>query len=176
MKLQKQMIRLILALVAILFITQGCVPKQGAVKLVNPPVEQELTCKDAKLMDFARLSDRDLAVVLDQAVYDNRMACWKYLMKKALEADRDIPAHHVARAVHQFNANRTADTFSLATYRYFENIAKGYDNYEKNDRALMKAWIGFEIRRAQTKKDERLIRAKRVCQRLDNDLYEKLFL
>lgn len=172
MKPKINIFTLALVVLVAVFITQGCVKKKDTVQLIPSP-KTPIACQDAYVSD---LSDHELAQTLDRAVFENQMECWKQLVEQALEANRDIPKSHLARAVNAFNKNKTQDAFSLATHRYFVEIANGNGQYKVKDKMLMKAWLGFEIKRAQTKKDQRLIRAKRVCQRLDNHLYRKFFL
>ena len=164
-----------LGLVMLLVTAQGCVAKKESVKLIPAP-QLPAGCSDVLAMDLFDVSDAQLAAALDRANSEDDPSCWKALTERALEADRKIPKRHIARAVHAFNRNRTADTFSLAVHRYFVEIDNGSGTYGVKDKELMKAWLGFEIRRATAKNDERLIRAKRICRRLDNHLYQKFFL
>ena len=175
MKHKTNIIKLTLMLVMLMFAAQGCVAKKETVKLIPAP-QSPVSCYEVLAMDIEDVSDHQLQTALDSALYENEMTCWRLLVQKALEKDRDVPKSHLSRAVHEFNKNKTQELFSLATHRYFVELAQGNGVYDVKDKELMKAWLGFEIRRAQTKKDDRLIRAKRVCRALDTHLYEKFFL
>lgn len=172
---QKHRMPLSLFLVMILFVAQGCLGKTQTVELMQAP-KQPVSCSRALSMGQDEISNDDLALILDRALFENEQPCWKRLMKKSLVQGRSIPMNHLAKAVHAFNANESENEFSLAVHAYFLGIARGGKPYRENDQRLMKAYVGFEIKKAKTKQDERLKRAMRVCKRLDTDLYEKFFL
>ncbi|SDU57098.1 hypothetical protein [Desulfobacula phenolica] len=172
---QQHRILLALFLVIILFVAQGCLGKTQTVELMQTP-KQTISCSQALSMGQNEIAGDELALVLDQALFENNLPCWKRLMKKSLIQSRPIPMNHLAKAVHEFNANESENEFSLATYTYFLGIIRGGKSYRENDQRLMKAYVGFEIKKAKTKHDARLKRAMRVCKRLDTDLYRKFFL
>lgn len=172
---QKYPILIFLFLVVILFVAQGCLGKKETVDLI-PALKQPVSCSQALSMGPDAISGDDLALILDRALLENDLSCWKRLVKTSLGQGRPVPMNHLAKAVHAFNANETENEFSLATHAYFLGIAKGYKPYRENDQRLMKAYVGFEIKRAKTKHDTRLKRAMHVCKRLDTDLYRKFFL
>ena len=175
MKKKLTTIKLGLLLVVLLLLNQGCLGQQSTVKLMS---EQDvpIICSQVQGMDLNTISDQDLIFVLDNTWYENENACWQAVVKKALEQDRQIPMMHLARAIHAFNSNTNKKWFSKAAYQYFTGIVQGKASYQDKDKNLMKAWMGFEIQEAQSKYDDRLTQAKRVCQRLDYDLYRRLFL
>ena len=171
----RRTIKITLFLAVLLFVAQGCLGKKETVKLMPIP-ENRVSCSQALSMGLDGISNNDLGLILDQALLDNDQSCWKQLVQKSLNQDRNIPMTHLARAVHAFNANKSEKEFSLATHMYFLEIVRGGRAYQKQDQNLMKAYVSFEIKRAKTKNDNRLKRAKLVCKRLDNDLYRKFFL
>ena len=175
MSRQTQWIKTALFLVMLLFIAQGCLGTNQTVKLMEGP-EQVVSCSQAQAMDLNEIAYDDLVMVLEKAGFDNELTCWKQLMKKSLIQDRSLPLNHLAKAVHVFNANESENEFSLATHAYFFKIARDNGIYREKDQRLMKAYVSFEIKRAKTKNDDRLKKAKLVCKRLDNDLYRKFFL
>lgn len=174
MKLKKELFKVILPGLMLLFITQACVGKQEKVPLISSS-EDQISCQEVISRGMNTVSDNELNQALENAVSEHHTDCWRLLVQKALEEDRDIKMCHLARAVNVFNKNKTEKLFSLATYRYFVEIARGNGRYGVKDQKLMQAWLSFEIRRAEAKTDKRLIRVKRVCQRLDNHLYQKFF-
>ena len=172
---QKHTIKITLFLVVVLFLSQGCMSSKKTVQLMPAP-EKSVTCSQALAMGPDEILNDDLGLILDQALIENDKSCWKRLVKTALEQDSYIPMRHLAKAVHAFNANESENEFSLSIHRYFLEITRGKGTYQGKDQNLMKAYVSFEIKRAQTKNDDRLKKAKLVCKRLDNDLYKKFFL
>ena len=172
---RKHTIKITLFLAVLLFMTQGCLGKKETVKLMSAP-ENRVSCNQALSMGLDGISNNDLGVILDRELLENDQSCWKQLVLKSLDQDRNIPMLHIARAVHAFNTNKSENEFSLATHMYFLEIVRGGRAYQKQDQDLMKAYMSFEIKRAKTKNDNRLKRAKLICKRLDNDLYRKFFL
>jgi len=172
---QKHTIKITLFLVALLFFAQGCLGKKETVQLMPAP-EKPVSCSQALAMGPDKISNKDLGLILDRALIENDKSCWKSLVKKSLDQDLYIPMRHLAKAIHAFNANESEDEFSLAIHRYFLEITRGKRAYQKKDQSLMKAYVSFEIKRAKTKNDDRLKKAKLVCKRLDNELYRKFFL
>ena len=172
---QRYTIKFTLFLVALLFIAQGCLGKKETVQLIPAP-ENPVTCSQALSKGIDEISNADLALIMDQAFNEEDLSCWKRLVKTALEQDSYIPMRHLAKAVHAFNANESENEFSLSIHRYFLEITRGKGTYQGKDQNLMKAYVSFEIKRSQTKNDDRLKKAKLVCKRLDNDLYRKFFL
>jgi hypothetical protein len=168
-------IKITLFLVVLLFATQGCLGKKETVQLMQAP-EKPVTCSQALDMGADELSDQNLGLIMDQALAESDKSCWKSLVKKTLEQDLYIPMRHLAKAIHAFNANESENEFSLSIHRYFLEIARGKGNYQEKDQNLMKAYLSFEIKRANTKNDNRLKKAKLMCKRLDNELYRKFFL
>ena len=172
---QKHTIKITLFLVVVLFLSQGCMSSKKTVQLMPAP-EKPVSCSQALAMGPDKIANKDLGLILDRALLENDKSCWKSLVKKSLDQDLYSPMRHLAKAIHAFNANESEDEFSLSTHRYFLEITRGKGTYQKKDQSLMKAYVSFEIKRANTKNDDRLKRAKLVCKRLDNELYRKFFL
>ncbi len=158
---------ILMALLALVF--TGCVHQQQAVVAPRP------ICSDALAGSLADMTDNEIAVMLDEASADRNKECWIPLMEKLLAGQREIPHRHLVEAVKTFNKQRYADTFHRAVYRYLANLAQGKADYGPADRDLLEAYAGHTIRQATSAKDRNLRQAQLLCQRLDRDLYTKLF-
>lgn len=165
----------ILTIIVALAVVSGCVGKKKPVPLLPAPPPR-LTCNQAVFMDVREIPDADFAEILDQAeTGDDFETCWKGLMVQALEADRDIPMRHLARAVHFFNRQDTKPAFYLAAFQYFSKIVKGQGAYTDPQQQLLVQYLHLAIRDARTKNDRTLKKAMLVCSRLDPDMYDKFF-
>ncbi len=172
---QRQIIKIALFLGLLLFIAHGCMGKKQTVELM-PPIKEPVACSNMLLMDTASIPYNDFILTLDNSVAGSGFyECWKPLMKKALKGGKHIPINHLAKAVHVFNRNDSKDEFSLAVYLYFKEIINGNGEYRDKEKKLLKQYLSFAIKNAQSKQDKKLERAKLVCSRLDPELYGKFF-
>jgi hypothetical protein len=175
MDIFKQKNKLIIFCMFLFFTAQGCVAKKETITLM-PGIKEPVACSDMLLMNTGSIPYNNFILALDNSYSGYGFdTCWKPLMKKALKDGRNIPAKHLARAVHVFNRNDSKDEFSAAVYLYFKAIINGNDSYGDKERKLLAQYLSFTINNAGSKQDERLEKAKLVCSRLDPELYGKYF-
>ena len=153
----------------------GCTQSRARVP-VNSQHGQVLTCEDVQTSGVHGLSDRETALLLDQALESDRLAdCWIPVMERCLNEDKDIPHEHLAKAIHVFNKRQYQDLFNKAVFRYFSSLANGEDSYGSEDQLLMETFCSYLINNATTRQDQNLKQASLLCHRLDPDLYGRLF-
>lgn len=164
-----------LAIALICLSLTSCVNSGPKVELMKGP-EAQITCDQAQNMDTRQIPEDDFYMILDQAAAGHRFeACWKDTMARSLEQGRNIPVKHLALAVHEFNRRQTQDVFFLVAYQYFTKIIQGQERYGHNQKALLNQYVSLAITKADNKQEMNLKKAMLVCERLDQEMYNKLF-
>ncbi len=153
----------------------GCTQSLARVPM-NSHHRQVLTCEDVQTSGVHGISDREIALLLDQALESDSLTdCWIPVMERCLNEDKNIPHEHLAKAIHVFNKRQYHDLFNKAVLRYFSNLASGEGPYRSEDQLLLETFCGYLINNAATRQDQNLKQASLLCHRLDPDLYGKLF-
>jgi hypothetical protein len=151
----------------------GCTySKRAAIILPEP------TCSEAASKGIHRLSDNELVRLLDRSVSVNdesRNECWVPLMKAGLDANRDLPGHHLKKAIKDFNQRRYEIYFHKAIYRYYAGLINRPDRYDEDNKVLLESYCSYLINTAESSRDEHLVHAKLICRKLDGILYARLF-
>ena len=149
----------------------GCVG-QKRMSVIKP----EPTCAEALAAGIKAYSDYEIAQLLDSALENKDMdGCWIPLVKQCLDDKREIPARHLVEAVKTLNTNRHEDYFHKAVYRYFAGLAENPEKYRPEDRRFLETYLSFLINTAESNRDKHLGQAKLLCQKLDRNLYARLF-
>jgi hypothetical protein len=163
------------SILALLFLAtaiafSGCTPHRKAAVVPSP------SCSQALGGGLSGYSDYEIAELLDKAQNESGLEqCWIPLMQSCLDQRREIPRHHLAKAVHEFNKNRYSSYFHQAVQRYLGDIAKTGGSLSPQDRRLLETYCSFVINNARYGSDENLTHAKYLCKRLDPELYAKFF-
>ncbi len=157
-------------------VLSGCTTgKRQSVELM-PEAREAVTCDIALNMDTRQIPDDDLHHILTNSQKGDWLdSCWKPLMVKALNEDRDIPMTHLSRAIHRFNTQETKQAFNQAAFQYFSKIVKGEGEYGDVQQQLLTQYLHLAIRDAQHKNDLNLKKAMLVSSRLDPEIYDKFF-
>lgn len=154
------------------FLFAACNQYQTATVLMP---EAKLVCEEAISEDLSGVSDGDLAFLMDKALEDGDIdSCWQPLMKKGLDQSRNIPEKHLTEAVKRFNTRGQQNLFHKAVLTYLNKKADS-GGYSAADRRLLESFSSMVIHRAKTSSDTTLSRTRQVCQRLDPELYTKIF-
>ena len=149
----------------------GCTySKRAAIILPEP------TCSEAASKGIHHLSNNELVRLLNRSENDESLSgCWIPLMKAGLDANRDLPGHHLKKAIKVFNQRRYETYFHKAIYRYYADLINRPDRYDENNRALLESYFSYLINTAESSRDEHLVHAKLICRKLDGNLYARLF-
>ena len=157
-------------LVGLTLLTGCAVNKSPVVDLTPPP------CEDALAAATESVTDAELAVVLEDAVFKNEMdACWKPLMMKSLRENRKIPLEHLELGIKAFNEKQYINIYHMVIVQYFGSVINGEKTYEAKDKLLLETYTRFVIQSADAANDKKLLDAKYLCKRLDTDLFNKFF-
>jgi len=149
----------------------GCSQKQAP-----SPFTPAITCQDALSGDLSRLSAYEVEGLLDDALKNRLMEeCWQPLIKQCLDQNIDIPQTHLARAVHEFNRNKTESYFHKSVFRYYSTMASQGEKYTDKDRALLTAYCRHVVDAAVSATDPNVKNAELLARRLDPDLHDKMF-
>ena len=150
----------------------GCATRSAMI--VVPP-----TCADAKGDRYHELTDYEIGRLLEEASDDNcrtcLQECWIPLMQRCLDDGRDIPHSQLVKAVKVFNHHQYQRYFHLAVYRYFYDLSRGVGQYRPVDRKLLRVYCEMLIQNSHSRRDRQLSQAMELCQRLDPDLYSRMF-
>ena len=150
----------------------GCATKSAMI--VVPP-----TCAEAQGERYHDLTDYEVARLLDEAADENCASClkqcWIPLMQRCLDDGREIPHQHLVRAVKVFNHQQYQHYFHIAVYRYFYDLSRGVGDYRPVDRQLLRSYCEMLIQNSRSRRDRKLSQAMELCQRLDPDLYNRMF-
>ncbi len=150
----------------------GCAGQKAMVMV--PP-----SCQDALGANYHELTDHEIARLLDEALDEECSSCldncWIPLMRRCLDDGRDIPHRHLVQAVKTFNQEQYRRYFHMAVYRYFFDLSRGRGDYRPVDRQLLRSYCAMLVRNSDSRHDPRLAQAMELCQRLDPDLYSKMF-
>ena len=134
------------------------------------------TCEEALVNGLNKLSDDELAMLLDDSLAESRKSeCWIPIMEACLSEHRAVPHRHLAEAVDVFNKRRYEPLFHKAVYRYLSDVAKGNAAYGPADRLLLETYCSFLINSAGSADDQNLRQAQMLCRRLDRNLYVRFF-
>jgi len=160
-----------LALLLGLLLT-GCATDTAVITV--PP-----TCQQALGGRYHDLTDYEIARLLEEAsVEDCRSClgdCWIPLMQRCLADGRDLPHSEIVKAVKVFNQQQYRKYFDLAVYRYFYDLSRGIGDYRPVDRKLLHNYCAVLVHNSKSRTDPRLAQAMELCQRLDPQLYDKMF-
>ena len=96
-------------------------------------------------------------------------------MQRSLDDSRDIPHRHLRQAVKTFNQQQHAEYFHTAVYRYFRDLSRGQGSYRAVDRELLRTYCAMLVHDSYSRHDRKLAHAMELCQRLDPELYGKMF-
>ncbi len=154
----------------------GCTTGKQQTVALMPEARGAISCDTALNMDTRQIPEDNFHHILNNSQKGDWLgSCWKPLMIKALQEDRDIPMTHLSRAIHRFNTQETKDTFNLAAFQYFSKIVKGEGEYGDAQQQLLTQYLHLAIRDAEHKNDLNLKKAMLVSSRLDPEIYDKFF-
>jgi hypothetical protein len=150
----------------------GCATQTAMITV--PP-----TCAQAVGERYHDLTDYEIARLLGQAADEDCRSClvdcWIPLMQRCLDDGRDLPHEEIVKAVKVFNQQQYRKYFDLAVYRYFYDLSRGIGSYRSVDRKLLHNYCAMLVHNAKTRSNPRLAQAMELCQRLDPQLYDKMF-
>ncbi len=162
----------LLSILSLSFMMTGCANRSAMI--IAPP-----TCEEALGDRYHDFTDYEIARLLDEALADASQDClydcWIPLMQRALDDSRDIPHRHLLQAVKTFNQQQYGNYFHTAIYRYFRNLSRGEGSYRSVDRELLRTYCAMLVNDSYSRHDQKLAQAMELCQRLDPDLYGKMF-
>ncbi len=145
----------------------------------NAMIIAPATCQEALGDRYHDFTDYEIARLLDEALDDNCRdclnTCWIPLMQKSLDDSREIPHRHLLQAVKTFNQQQYSNYFHTAVYRYFRDLSRGKGSYRTIDRELLRTYCAMLVHDSYSRHDYKLAQAMELCQRLDPDLYVKMF-
>ncbi len=160
----------VVLLVAVLL--TGCATETAVITV--PP-----TCQQALGERYHDLTDYEIARLLEEAGDEDCRSCladcWIPLMRRCLDDGRDLPHTEIVKAVKVFNQQQYRKYFDLAVYRYFYDLSRGVGTYRPVDRKLLHSYCAMLIHNSKSRGDRRLAQAMELCQRLDPQLYDKMF-
>ena len=88
----------------------------------------------------------------------------------------EISYRHLKQAIKDLNQYQYESYFHKAVYRYFnEIIFNDGISYRREDKDFLTAYIRYNIRKCPSKECLPLTRSKQICNKLDSDLYAKIF-
>lgn len=149
----------------------GCTYSKRVAILLPEPI-----CSEAASKGIHHLSDNELVKLLNRSENDESLnGCWIPLIKAGLDANRDLPGHHLKKAIKVFNQRRYEIYFHKAIYRYYAGLINKPARFDDNNRALLESYCSYLINTAESSRDEHLVQAKLICRKLDGNLYARLF-
>lgn len=149
----------------------GCTfSRRAAIVLPEP------TCSEVPTKGIHHFSDNEWVRLLNRSENDESLNdCWIPLMRAGLDVNRNIPGHHLKKAIKVFNQRRYDTYFHKAIYRYYAGLINRPDRYDGDNRVLLESYCSYLINTAKSSRDEHLVHAKLICRKLDDNLYAKLF-